>query len=94
MITLHGCGGRCSPLAKLFPGKHTFADMHAAIVYHAGFHYFVPAGLVNFSHAPTQKVVAQVAKVQGFIGIGAAVFHHYFLPVWCGKSIVFTCGFL
>jgi hypothetical protein len=55
--------------------------MDAAVVDDVGLDDLVAAGLENLREAVAEKYVAQVAEVEGFVGVGRRVFDHDELAV-------------
>ncbi len=51
--------------------------MYAAVVDDVRLDDAVAVGLHDLSQSPAQQVVADVAEVQGLVGIGAGVFYHH-----------------
>ncbi len=70
-----GTLGRGS-VEEFLPGIHRFADMHAAVVYEGGFDDLVAGRLEKVGYAGTQEVVADMAQVEGLVGVGRREFHH------------------
>ncbi len=64
-------------LAPFLPCEHGFADVYAAVVDDVCLHHAVAAGLENLGEGIAQQVVAHVAQVEGFVGVGRRVFDHH-----------------
>ena len=64
-------------VAPLQPGEHRLADVDTTVVDDVGLHHAVAVGLHNLSQRPAKQVVANVTKMQGLVGIGAAVLNHH-----------------
>ena len=60
----------CGAFAPELPCEHRLADMDAAIVHDIGFHHAVAASLEDAGEGVAKQVVADMAKVEGFVGIG------------------------
>ena len=63
-------------LAPLLPCQHGLADMDAAVVYDIGFDHLVAVGLEDLRQRVAEQIVADMAQVKGFVGIGRGIFHH------------------
>ena len=61
--------------------------MNAAVVHDAAFQYIIAVRFQYFSHTPAKKVIAQVAEMQGFVGIGIGLFNHD-LPAGCRLAAI------
>ena len=77
MVSLLASAFRGGSIKELLPGVHALADMHAAVVDNGALDNIVAAGLQDTGHAVSQKVVADMPKVKGLVGVGGREFHHY-----------------
>ena len=58
-------------VTPLEPSQHRLANVYAAVVHDVGLYHFVAVRLHDLSQSPSQQVIADVAEVQRFVGIGA-----------------------
>ena len=65
------------PFAPFLPCEHRLADMDTAVVDDVGLHHLVPVGFKDAGERVTQKIVADVAEVEGLVGVGRRIFHHH-----------------
>ena len=63
-------------VAPLLPGEHRLADVYAAVVDDVGLHHAVAARGEYLREAPSEQYVAEVAQVEGPVGVGRGVLHH------------------
>ena len=67
---------RSFALEELLPGKHRLADMHSAVIDDSGFNDRIAACSEYLRHRITQKVISDVAKMQGLVGVGRGELDH------------------
>ena len=58
--------------------------MYAAVVYDIGFHHLPAVGFLNFGNAEAEQIVADMAEVQRFIGVGRRIFNHHQVGICFG----------
>ncbi len=67
---------RRGAVKEFFPGVHTLADVHAAVIHDGTLDDLVAAGLQQARHAITQQVIADMPQMEGFVGIRRGELHH------------------
>ena len=72
---LAGALGRLA-VAPLLPGQHGLADMDAAIVDYVGLDHALAARLLDVGQRPAQQVVAHMAQMKRFVGVGGGILYH------------------
>ena len=76
-------------VAILEPSQHRLANVNTAIVHDIGLHHAVAVGLSDFRHRPSEQIVAHMAEVERFVGVGRRIFDHGERAVGagCGESV-------
>ncbi len=89
-----GFGGYA--FAPFLPGEHRFADVDAAVVDNVGLDHAVAACGDDARQRVAEQDIAEVAQVEGLVGVGRRVFDHYQRSVGCGRgqSVVGRLGYV
>ena len=77
VVALHARRSGCLAVAVKLPSQHRLADMDAAVVHQIGLDDVMTVGPEYLRHGVTQQVVADMAQMQGFVGVGRRVFDHH-----------------
>ena len=77
MVALDAGALGSSSVEEFLPSVHALADVHAAVVDKGCFYHIIAGSLEQLGHAGAQKVVADVPKVEGLVGIGRRELHHH-----------------
>lgn len=60
---------KTASVIPFLPGYHALADVNSTVVHKVHSNHVFAVSFQDFAHAPTQQVVADMAKVQRFVGI-------------------------
>ena len=70
VVAFLACGFGSGAFAPFQPCQHGFAYVYAAVVDNVGLDHTVTACFQYFGQRITEQVVAHVAQMQGFVGVG------------------------
>ena len=77
VVALDACAFRSGAVHAFLPGIHALADVHAAVVNQGDLDYLVTGGSQQAAHGIAEKIVADVAEMQGLVGVGRRELHHH-----------------
>ena len=80
VVALDAGALRGLPVEEFLPREHRLADVHAAVVDEGGLDDVVASGGEKAGNAVAEEVVADVAEVEGLVGVGRGEFDHHGLP--------------
>ena len=69
-------------------GQHTFANVYATVINNLYFFDIITCRFQDFSSRISEQIIADMAQMQRFIGIGRGIFHHDGLSVGFANSII------
>ena len=76
MVAFHAAAFGRFAVAVAQPGEHRLADVDAAVVDKVHLLDVGPVGGQQLADGPPQQVVADMAEMEGLVGVGGRVFHH------------------
>ena len=95
MVSFASGGGRSFTIAFFEPCKHRFAYMYTPVIDKVDLYDVVSVGSQKLRNGPSEKIVANVAQMERFVGVGRRKFHHHGLS--CRRQptviLIFTYGF-
>ena len=77
VVALLTCLLGCDAVAPLLPCEHRLADVYTAVVHYIGLHHLIAVGFHYLREAVAEEIVANVAQVEGLIGVWRRIFYHH-----------------